>query len=986
MTDLAELQDQIAELREQIKANPFHYDSHVALIGALRDAVAAASSAVDAASSPSSASASSSSEATAFAEQLLHARERMRETFPLSEDLWLAWINDEIRNAETLRPESDGAAAAHSRVNRLFELSSNDYLSVPIVRRRVQYTVASLHLDGLPEANQLAHARTVFEEGLKVAGRHFVTGKLLWDGYISFESYILDELEKSDDTEEEAITEQTERISTLFKRLIALPIAGVDTALCAEYVTFLEDNNLDDMDDVSVFANAKRDAGGLDPAVLQALAESQNKVAQITPYEQSLVDSEFPHLAEYSNYLQHEIDAGKPEQVVVLFERAIKDNCLVGDLWQLYLDYATKHLQPEAVEQIVSRALRNCPWISGLWVTRMLWLERSHSNIALVEEALESALLAGFSTPGDYLELWRCFIDIVRRQITPEVWDKLRADGIQPQQSASDAAQPEVTSSTPAYAGRGRGGWTTSTQAAAADDGLPPAVSKLFRTFERASAYLQQYFGENGDPYCSLLQYQINIQLYRLGNLTEARKLWKAIMKTSNCAYSAAMWIAYANFERTQAKNSQSAREAYQRGLQRDTLDDPNQLLSAWHEFEREESPSADAFAHVVQRCDTLRSKFNIRLARQLQQQQLREGRKLQQSAEKREKRRVDGGAEDNGLTALLSDARVKRQRDSDDAQAPRFTLPEKHAHDVSKDPVTVFVSNLDFKATEEMIRSQFEQIGNIVDVRLVRKPTGRSRGYGFVEFSSPEAAQKALALDRQPVLNRPMYVSPSVDKPKDGDGPAPSRYAQDGVDPKTLFVRNLSSLCRRDDLVTTFEKFAKVVDVRMTRHRDGRFTGRAYVEFANEEDAKLALAADGTVVRGQPISAQVCNPPTKAAASETPAQDNADSHAMPPPSSFGTARPDTFSKRPASTATTKSFVPRSLHAAPSRRLGLGFSSAKKPAADLSGPAASSSPASTATAMDTAPAQPAAASSASTTAPKSNSAFRDMFLNKKPSN
>ena len=45
-----------------------------------------------------------------------------------------------------------------------------------------------------------------------------------------------------------------------------------------------------------------------------------------------------------------------------------------------------------------------------------------------------------------------------------------------------------------------------------------------------------------------------------------------------------------------------------------------------------------------------------------------------------------------------------------------------------------IFVGNLDFKATEESIRSLFEQHGTVERVSLMTdRDTGRSRGFAFV-------------------------------------------------------------------------------------------------------------------------------------------------------------------------------------------------------------------------------------------------------------
>ena len=58
-----------------------------------------------------------------------------------------------------------------------------------------------------------------------------------------------------------------------------------------------------------------------------------------------------------------------------------------------------------------------------------------------------------------------------------------------------------------------------------------------------------------------------------------------------------------------------------------------------------------------------------------------------------------------------------------------------------------VYVGNISFKTTEEGLRSFFEEGGReVVSCRIILdRETGRSRGFGFVEFSAEEEAQSVI-------------------------------------------------------------------------------------------------------------------------------------------------------------------------------------------------------------------------------------------------
>jgi RNA recognition motif-containing protein len=58
-----------------------------------------------------------------------------------------------------------------------------------------------------------------------------------------------------------------------------------------------------------------------------------------------------------------------------------------------------------------------------------------------------------------------------------------------------------------------------------------------------------------------------------------------------------------------------------------------------------------------------------------------------------------------------------------------------------------IFVGNLDFGATEDSIRSLFEQHGTVERVSLMTdRDTGRSRGFAFVEMTDSGEAERAIA------------------------------------------------------------------------------------------------------------------------------------------------------------------------------------------------------------------------------------------------
>ncbi|KAJ3677053.1 hypothetical protein LUZ60_002777 [Juncus effusus] len=71
-----------------------------------------------------------------------------------------------------------------------------------------------------------------------------------------------------------------------------------------------------------------------------------------------------------------------------------------------------------------------------------------------------------------------------------------------------------------------------------------------------------------------------------------------------------------------------------------------------------------------------------------------------------------------------------------------------------------LFVKNLSEKVDDAILHEYFKQCGLITSAKVMRNDSGDSKGFGFVCYSSPEEAQKAIAtLNHQLFYGKPLYV-----------------------------------------------------------------------------------------------------------------------------------------------------------------------------------------------------------------------------------
>ena len=73
-----------------------------------------------------------------------------------------------------------------------------------------------------------------------------------------------------------------------------------------------------------------------------------------------------------------------------------------------------------------------------------------------------------------------------------------------------------------------------------------------------------------------------------------------------------------------------------------------------------------------------------------------------------------------------------------------------------------LYVGNLPFSTTEQELQDLFANHGTVISAKVIMdRFSGRSRGFGFVEMSSPEEAQQAIsALHESELGGRPLIVN----------------------------------------------------------------------------------------------------------------------------------------------------------------------------------------------------------------------------------
>ncbi|XP_071697132.1 uncharacterized protein [Rutidosis leptorrhynchoides] len=228
--------------------------------------------------------------------------------------------------------------------------------------------------------------------------------------------------------------------------------------------------------------------------------------------------------------------------------------------------------------------------------------------------------------------------------------------------------------------------------------------------------------------------------------------------------------------------------------------------------------------------------------------------------------------AEDTERTSVSNEHEEEEDDDRDDSSKEVSIATERTKHTtVTTSQSTVskalFLGNLSFQIEEDDVRDFFKDVGEIASIRFAIKDE-RFLGYGYIEFTTAEAAQEALKLNQEVLLDRKVRLGlanerglytpnnrpVSMEKPYRRGVQAPGR---------TIFIRGFDSSVGVENIKSALEKhFGKCGEItRMSIPRDhesGVAKGIAFVDFADYHGVRLALRLDRSEVAGCKLTVEV--------------------------------------------------------------------------------------------------------------------------------
>ncbi|KAG0050704.1 hypothetical protein BGZ89_003758, partial [Linnemannia elongata] len=171
---------------------------------------------------------------------------------------------------------------------------------------------------------------------------------------------------------------------------------------------------------------------------------------------------------------------------------------------------------------------------------------------------------------------------------------------------------------------------------------------------------------------------------------------------------------------------------------------------------------------------------------------------------------------EESSESAASSDSEASNNKRKNEAAAETSAKKSKTEDEAAPAAsATVFVGGLSWNVDNDWLRTEFTECGEILDVRVITdRDSQRSKGFAYVEFATAEGANAALAL------------------------------AGKEIDGRSI----------RDDIRGAFTECGEIISVRLPTDREtGQAKGFGYIQFGSIDQAKAAIAWNGTDLAGRP-------------------------------------------------------------------------------------------------------------------------------------
>ena len=706
---------------------------------------------------------------------------------------------------------------------------------------------------GTPEG--ISRLRALYERAITTdgAGLHLIDGSKLWDSYINFE---LQQLQGA--AAPPGGDDATERVRELYRRRLSVPHQNAEATLSAYQSWEQQQHDDNDDDDSSPIVAPKR--------VQRSFEVACRAFDLRLPFETAISQAGNPTdlLAAFLSYIKLEEEGVGDDhsRVHLMYERAIAAFPVTHFLWLQYAWYneaVQKSLS--AATSVYERAIRNCPWVGEIWERLLRLQERVYSTEGLGLREGDGGLNRGEEERIVDDEGKEKRLQMHGEEKHAATYSAAMAAGLQGPEdivvvalARMDALRRQV----------------------GAHEHEPSAFQKLREVCSTVKELLHSSYPDYFDPELRFAAYwaKCEVELRRriiekvdVDGVEDGRKVWEGVLKQGNGIASkfAVTWLKYIEFER-QYGRPETARALFKRCFARDFHQGGAvTVCQAWLQFEREMGSAEEYFEAAVLTTPVLEKAAAVAAAAAVTSTTFEAPAREQRAAAPREASHVRKQQPQKGKTGAPSKRQQERQQQQ---QQQQFSREEAKALRQQNDPNYLkkkrkeqekdgIGGDGDKKEAEEEPVAKKPKT-DVEERKKVTPPITTTTTVSTTDVAAAAASVVVDAPPSQPQQGEQQETTKTTTRTinQDGDNFAARRAL-------TAFVKYLPEDANEDTLRELFSPCGTIQLIKLgTNKATGRSKGFAYVEFDSAEGVEKACEMNGRTVGDKTIFVAPSNPP----------------------------------------------------------------------------------------------------------------------------
>ncbi|XP_064614243.1 RNA-binding motif, single-stranded-interacting protein 3-like isoform X3 [Liolophura sinensis] len=170
-------------------------------------------------------------------------------------------------------------------------------------------------------------------------------------------------------------------------------------------------------------------------------------------------------------------------------------------------------------------------------------------------------------------------------------------------------------------------------------------------------------------------------------------------------------------------------------------------------------------------------------------------------------------------------------------AASPNTTSSQSSTHSQNMEQLSktnLYIRGLSGNTTDKDLVNMCQPYGKITSTKaIIDQQTQKCKGYGFVDFESPQAADVAV-------------------KSLQGQGIQAQMAKQQEQDPTNLYIANLPIFYSESELESMFKSYGTVISTRILRNQDGISRGVGFARMESKEKCEQIISAfNGKIIPG---------------------------------------------------------------------------------------------------------------------------------------